>query len=57
MPTPFIREWGDGPTVLFIHGLAGSTRYWDSVAEAGTGYRGVAAELRAGVMTNKAFAS
>jgi len=29
----------------------------DSVAEAGTGYRGVAADLRAGVMTNNAFAS
>ncbi len=42
---PFIREWGDGPTVLFIHGLAGSTRYWDSVAGAGTGFRGVAVDL------------
>lgn len=45
MPTPFTREWGDGPTVLFIHGLAGSSRYWDSVADVGTGFRGVAVDL------------
>lgn len=45
MPTPFIREWGDGPTVLFIHGLAGSSRYWDSVADVGTGFHGVAVDL------------
>ncbi len=44
-PTPFIREWGDGPTVLFIHGLLGSTRDWDSVADVGTGFRGVAVDL------------
>ncbi len=45
MPTPSISEWGDGPTVLFIHGLAGSSRYWDSVADVGTGFRGVAVDL------------
>ncbi len=42
---PFVREWGAGPTVLFIHGLGGSTRYWDGVAEVGTGFRGVAVDL------------
>jgi len=45
VPTPFIRERGDGPTVLFIHGLAGSSRYWDSFADVGTGFRGVAVDL------------
>ncbi|MEO6123067.1 MAG: alpha/beta hydrolase [Ilumatobacteraceae bacterium] len=45
MPTPFVREWGDGPIVLFIHGLGGSSRYWDSVANVATGFRGVAVDL------------
>jgi len=31
--------------VVFIHGLGASSRYWDAVAEATTGFRGIAPDL------------
>jgi pimeloyl-ACP methyl ester carboxylesterase len=40
-----VRRWGDGPAVVFLHGLGASSRYWEGVALAGGGYRGIAPDL------------
>ena len=40
-----VRRWGAGPPVVFLHGLGASRRFWDSVADDGSGYRGIAPDL------------
>lgn len=40
-----VRRWGDGPPVLFLHGLGASSRYWDNIAANTTGYHGIAPDL------------
>ena len=40
-----VRAWGAGPSVLFLHGLGGSSRYWGRLAGLGGTYRGVAPDL------------
>lgn len=44
-PALFTASWGRGPDVLFLHGLGASSRYWDTLVEAGGSYRGTAPEL------------
>ncbi|MGH9014106.1 MAG: alpha/beta fold hydrolase [Acidimicrobiia bacterium] len=41
----FVREWGEGPPVVFLHGLGASSRYWEQLAAASSGYRGIAPDL------------
>ncbi|MEX0984551.1 MAG: alpha/beta fold hydrolase [Actinomycetota bacterium] len=49
MPWGRLRLWeaGEGPTtILAVHGLGGSGRYWDGLAEAvGPGFRVIAPDL------------
>ncbi|MFP5377082.1 MAG: alpha/beta fold hydrolase [Acidimicrobiia bacterium] len=40
-----VRRWGQGPPLLLIHGLGASGRYWDRLAEAASGWGGVAPDL------------
>ena len=40
-----VRRWGDGPPVLFLHGLGASARYWEAVAAQAGAYAGVAPDL------------
>lgn len=42
LPQLAVREWGRGAPVVFLHGAAGSSRYWRHVAQAGHGHRGIA---------------
>lgn len=44
-PALFARTWGEGPPVVLLHGLGASSRYWEALAEAGSGYAGVAPDL------------
>ena len=44
-PPLFARTWGEGPPVLLLHGLGASSRYWEAMAEASSGYAGVAPDL------------
>lgn len=44
-PPLFVRDWGDGPPVVFLHGLGASSRYWKQLAAASSGYRGIAPDL------------
>ncbi len=39
------QDWGEGPPVLFIHGLGASGSYWSALRRASRGYRGVAPDL------------
>ena len=42
----FVERWGEqGPSVVFLHGIGGSSRYWLGVAAASDGYRGIAPDL------------
>lgn len=41
----FVTRWGQGPDVVFLHGLGGSSRYWEPLAAASTGYRATAPDL------------
>ncbi|MBA2624092.1 MAG: alpha/beta fold hydrolase, partial [Acidimicrobiia bacterium] len=41
----FVERWGEGPPVVFLHGLGGSARYWQRVREASDGYAGLAPDL------------
>ncbi|MGH9149354.1 MAG: alpha/beta fold hydrolase [Acidimicrobiales bacterium] len=41
----FVTSWGQGPDVVFLHGLGGSSRYWEPLAAASTGYRATAPDL------------
>ena len=40
-----VRRWGQGPPVLFLHGLGASSRYWDDLAAKTSGYEGIAVDL------------
>jgi pimeloyl-ACP methyl ester carboxylesterase len=40
-----VRRWGEGPPVLFLHGLGASSHYWDSLAARTSGYEGIAPDL------------
>ena len=42
----FYEEVGDGPPVLFIHGLAGSSHCWRGVSPLLPGYRRIALDLK-----------
>lgn len=44
-PALFARSWGEGPPVVLLHGLGASSRYWETLAEASSGYAGVAPDL------------
>ena len=37
----FARTWGQGPLVVLLHGLGASSRYWEALAEASSGYAAV----------------
>lgn len=39
------QDWGEGPPVLFVHGLGASGGYWSALRRASRGYRGVAPDL------------
>ena len=39
------ERWGSGPPVVFVHGIGGSARYWQPLADVSHGYRGVAVDL------------
>ncbi len=41
----FVASWGRGPDVVFLHGLGGSSRYWEPLAAASAGYRATAPDL------------
>lgn len=41
----FVTTWGQGPDVVFLHGLGASSRYWESLAASSTGYRATAPDL------------
>lgn len=40
-----VSTWGEGPDVVFLHGLGASSRYWETLAAASAGYRGTAPDL------------
>ena len=40
-----VRRWGEGPRVLFLHGLGASSRYWDQLATVTSGFEGLAPDL------------
>lgn len=42
---PFVQTWGEGPPVLFLHGLGASCRYWETLRRTSGGYRGIAVDL------------
>lgn len=44
-PHLFTETWGDGPPVVFVHGLGASARYWEQLRAASRGYLGVAPDL------------
>lgn len=44
-PVLAVTEWGQGPPVVFLHGLGSSSRYWNTLAEASSGYHGIALDL------------
>lgn len=44
-PPLFARAWGEGPPVVLVHGLGASSRYWETLAEASSGYAAVAPDL------------
>jgi len=41
----FARTWGKGPPVMLLHGLGASSRYWEPLAEASSGYAATAPDL------------
>ena len=44
-PVLFSRTWGEGSPVLLLHGLGASSRYWDTLAEASSGFAATAPDL------------
>ena len=44
-PALFARTWGQGPPVVLLHGLGASSRYWEALAEASSGYAAIAPDL------------
>jgi pimeloyl-ACP methyl ester carboxylesterase len=44
-PALFTRQWGDGPPVLFLHGLGASSRYWETLGRTSCGYAATAPDL------------
>ncbi|MHB1534992.1 MAG: alpha/beta fold hydrolase [Acidimicrobiales bacterium] len=44
-PTLKVEQWGQGPPVVFLHGLGASSRYWGTLARTSGGYRGIAPDL------------
>lgn len=41
-----VRRWGNGgPTVVFLHGLGASSRYWSKLREISHGYNAIAPDL------------
>lgn len=44
-PALFMRTWGAGAPVLFLHGLGASSRYWGPVEQMESDYRGIAPDL------------
>lgn len=40
-----VRHWGEGPRVLFLHGLGASSHYWDQLATVTSGFEGFAPDL------------
>ena len=44
-PALFARTWGHGPPVVLLHGLGASSRYWEPLAGASSGYAAVAPDL------------
>ena len=42
----FVERWGEhGPTVVFLHGIGGSSRYWRGLAAGSDGNRATAPDL------------
>jgi len=41
----FVTSWGRGPEVVLLHGLGASSRYWESLAAASSGFRATAPDL------------
>ena len=42
----FVREWGVGPPIVFLHGLGASSRYWGTLRNnLEPDYRGIAPDL------------
>lgn len=41
----FVASWGEGPDVVFLHGLGASSHYWQPLAAASSGYRATAPDL------------
>ncbi len=44
-PPLFARTWGRGPPVMLLHGLGASSRYWETLGEASSGYAATAPDL------------
>ena len=40
-----VDRWGDGPSVLLLHGIGGSARYWHPLAGVSSGYSATAPDL------------
>jgi len=40
-----VSTWGEGPDVVFLHGLGASSRYWENFAAVSNGYRATAPDL------------
>ncbi|MDQ3570525.1 MAG: alpha/beta hydrolase [Actinomycetota bacterium] len=41
----YVRRWGRGPEVVFLHGLGASSRYWQALAQDSSGYAATAPDL------------
>lgn len=41
----FVRRWGTGPSVFYVHGLGASSRYWSTLAEHAVPHEGTAPDL------------
>jgi pimeloyl-ACP methyl ester carboxylesterase len=41
----YVRRWGAGPPVMYVHGLGASSRYWSVLADRAPTHAGVAPDL------------
>jgi pimeloyl-ACP methyl ester carboxylesterase len=41
----YVTSWGRGPEVVLLHGLGASSRYWESLAAATSGFQATAPDL------------